>query len=53
MRTTKCIDTRCYKCDVPIWVPTHDYNEERNYCYTCGMVKLSVLLEHTGRNSNE
>lgn len=43
MRTAKCIDTRCYKCDVPIWVPVHDYNVDRNYCYTCGMSKIGVL----------
>jgi len=43
MRTAKCIDTRCYKCDVPIWVPVHDYNVERNYCSSCGMSKIGVL----------
>lgn len=43
MKTIECVDTRCYKCDVPMWIPAHDYNEERNYCYTCGMSKIGVL----------
>ena len=46
LRKTTCIDTRCYKCDVPMWVPVHDYNVERNYCYTCGMAKIGVLSEY-------
>lgn len=43
MKTSKCVDTRCYKCDVPIWVPSYDYNAERNYCYTCAMSKAGIL----------
>jgi hypothetical protein len=46
MSITKCLDTRCYKCDVPIWVPLYDYHEERNYCYPCGMIKIGVLSEY-------
>jgi hypothetical protein len=47
MRIAKCIDTRCWKCDTPIWVPEHDYHAERNYCYPCGMSKIGVLSEYT------
>jgi len=47
MRTTKCVDTRCYKCDIPIWVPVYDYHEERNYCYPCGMVKMGAMSEYS------
>lgn len=47
MRTTKCVDTRCYKCDIPIWVPVYDYHEERNYCYPCGMIKMGAMSEYS------
>lgn len=47
MRTTKCVDTRCYKCDTPMWVPMYDYHEERNYCYSCGMAKIGGMSEYS------
>ena len=38
---TKCVETKCWQCDVPIWVPTWDFNEARNYCYPCAWTRLA------------
>ena len=36
-------EAECFKCGAHVWVPSHEYVSDRNFCYPCA----SSYMGHT------